>query len=185
MDSAKKSLLRAEQLGLLGVHMDGLITAPFTQKQKNGGLKTGTRDEKGSVHEPAVHVPTCKSSGRLKTNPGSADHCDPVPTEQASFDTEPSIAKDSPQGKSAVCGAGCATRDRPRIRSMSSILEDRPVHMRIINLRFNEGMSQQEISVVVGLSQPTVHRYILEALASLRLARNFEIDFPPADYFFE
>lgn len=74
---------------------------------------------------------------------------------------------------------------RPRIRSMSTILEDRPVHMRIINLRYNEGMSQEEIAVVVGLSQPTVHRYILEALASLRLARNFEIDFPPADHFLE
>lgn len=179
MDSAKKSLLRAEQLGLLGVHMDGLITAPFTQKQKNGGLKTGTRDEKGSVHEPAVHVPTCKSSGRLKTNPGSADHCDPVPTEQASFDTEPSIAKDSPQGKSAVCGAGCA-----RILSMSSILEDRPVHLHILQLRYVENMTQGEIAPVVGLSQQRVSDFLLEALAALRLARNFEIDFAPRDYFF-
>ncbi len=65
-------------------------------------------------------------------------------------------------------GAQRGWRMAEKLQSMSTILGDDPLKLRILNLYYVDGLTQGEIGRHVGLDQQEVSRHIRKSLAKLR-----------------
>ncbi len=72
-----------------------------------------------------------------------------------------------------------ATAEAKKLQSMSTILNDDPLKLRILNLYYVDGLTQAEIAAEFGLGQKTVSRHIEWCLERLKRAGNFIVDFQP------
>ena len=64
--------------------------------------------------------------------------------------------------------------DRHPLQSMRSILTER--QLTVLHLRIQQGMTQAEVAVVIGVSQPRVKQIESAALGTLRRTKNLVLD---------
>jgi RNA polymerase sigma factor (sigma-70 family) len=67
----------------------------------------------------------------------------------------------------------------PKIRSITSILK--PREFVVMQLHFRTGLTQREIGQSLGLSQQAISIILDVAMARLRNAGNFVVDFDPEE----
>ncbi len=66
---------------------------------------------------------------------------------------------------------------RPALRSMSIVLADKPLRLRILRYKYVEGMTEKEIAQRLSMSKQGVNYHLRAAYRKLGDTRNLVIDF--------